>query len=56
MPIEQTRLSEGKVTQALESGSGNVTKAASKLKVSAAWLSNWLKKNGFVRQVKWVKK
>ena len=56
MPIEQLRLSEEKVTRVLESTSGNVTKAAGKLQVSAAWLSKWLARNGFERRITWEKK
>ena len=55
MPIEAIQLSEWDVKAILAKYNGNTTKAAQSLGISQAWLSKWLKKNGFIRKIEWVK-
>ncbi len=53
MPV---MLGEKEVQSALAQHNGNLHKAASVLGITQAWLSKWLKKNGFTRKVEWTKK
>jgi DNA-binding protein Fis len=51
----QLIVTEEQVLRALQDAQGNQRKAAQTLGVTQGWVTKWLKRNGFVQQVSWVK-
>lgn len=52
----QSQFTESEVIGALKEADGNQARAAARLGVSQAWVTKWLNRNGYVRQVTWVKR
>lgn len=55
MPRKPLLVTEEQVLDALKDAQGNQTRAAVALGVTQGWVTKWLKRNGYVQQVTWVK-
>jgi DNA-binding protein Fis len=49
------QFTEEQVLGALNDARGNQRRAAQALGVTQGWVTKWLKKNGYVQRVTWVK-
>jgi DNA-binding protein Fis len=50
------QFTEDQVLGALKDAQGNQRRAAQALGVTQGWVTKWLKKNGYVQRVTWVKR
>lgn len=48
-------MSEEQVIAALDANEGNQRRAAESMGVTQGWVTQWLKKHGYVQRVTWVK-
>lgn len=53
--FQAIEISESKVLAALDANNGNQRRAAEKLGVTQGWVTQWLKKHGYVQKITWVK-